>query len=63
VLIAMIAAVAHALAGDEPRAAAWAANVRARNATLGRSDFFRAFPIRPETMRSRVSGALERHGF
>jgi TolB-like protein len=63
VLIAMIATVAHALAGDEARAAAWAANVRARNATLGRGDFFRAFPIRPETMRSRVSSALQRQGF
>ncbi len=31
VLIAMIAAAAHALAGDSARAASWAANVRERN--------------------------------
>jgi TolB-like protein len=63
VLIAMIAAAAQALAGDEARAAAWAANVRERNSALTRADFFRSFPMKSEAMRARMSGALERLGF
>jgi TolB-like protein len=63
VLIAMIAAAAQTLSGDAARAAAWAANVRERSPSLGRADFFRAFPIRPAAVRDRVSGALGRHGF
>mgnify|MGYP001251350211 CR=1 FL=1 len=63
VLIALIAAVAHALAGDARRAQAWAANVRQRNAALTREDFLRAFPIRPEPMRSRVLQALVLLGY
>jgi tetratricopeptide (TPR) repeat protein len=63
VLIAMIATATHSLVGDEARAAHWAANVRDRNASLTRDDFFRAFPIKPEAVRGRVSQALERSGF
>jgi glyoxylate carboligase len=63
VLIAMIAAAAQAMAGDEARAAAWATVVRERNPALTRDDFFRSFPIKPEAMRARVSGALARLGF
>jgi NAD(P)-dependent dehydrogenase (short-subunit alcohol dehydrogenase family) len=63
VLIAMIACAAHALAGDTARAAAWAADVRTRNPSLRRVDFFRSFPMQPEAMRSRVDAALARHGF
>ena len=63
VLIAMIAAAANELAGDPVRAGHWAANVRERNARLTREDFFRAFPMKPEAMRARVSGALGRLGF
>ena len=63
VLIAMIAAASHALAGDMERAASWAANVRERNAMLTRDDFFRAFPMKAEVVRLRVSNALERCGF
>lgn len=62
VLIAMIAAAAHALAGDATRAAAWAANVRERNPTLTRADFFRAFPMSSPSLRRRVSQALRRSG-
>lgn len=58
VLIAMIAAAAHALDGDAVRAAAWAANARARNPALTRTEFFRAFPMRSATMKERVSAAL-----
>jgi TolB-like protein/DNA-binding winged helix-turn-helix (wHTH) protein len=63
VLIAMISAAAHALALEAPRAAYWAANVRARNSSLTRADFSRAFPMQSEAMRARVLGALERLGF
>jgi TolB-like protein len=63
VLIAMIASAAHAMNGDHERAAAWAANVRGRNAALSREDFFRAFPMRCEPMRSRAVEALARYGF
>ena len=62
VLIAMIAAAAHGLSGDDVRAAAWAADVRARNPVLTREDFFRAFPMRPEATRARVADALLRCG-
>jgi TolB-like protein len=63
VLIAMIAAAAHALAGDATRAASWASEVRARDAALTKDDFFRSFPMKPEAMRGRVSDALARMGF
>jgi TolB-like protein len=63
VLIAMIATVAHVLGSDPERAATWAANVRARNPALTRTDFFRAFPIRNQAMRARISGALASVGF
>ncbi len=63
VLIAMIAAAAHALGGDAARAAAWAADVRARNPALVRADFFRSFPMKTEAMRTRVDAALARFGF
>jgi TolB-like protein len=63
VLIAMIACAAHSLAGDPGRAAAWAADVKARNPALTREDFFRSFPIQPAAARSRIARALEHSGF
>ncbi len=63
VLIAMIAAAAHAIDGNRTRMAAWAANARERNPALGRADFFRAFPMAVTGMRERVSRALEDLGF
>jgi len=63
VLIAMIAAAAQLLKGDTERAAWWAANVHERNAMLGRDDFLRAFPMKSESMRSRVEQALRQLGF
>lgn len=63
VLIAMIAAAAHSLNGDPERALHWAANVRERDPTLTRADFFRAFPMKLATMRTRVSRALAGSGF
>jgi TolB-like protein len=63
VLIAMIAAVALALAGNWAGAERWAASVRSRNPLLRREDFFRSFPLQPEPLRSRVAKALARLGF
>jgi hypothetical protein len=63
VLIAMIASAAHDLAGDLAQAASWAANARERRPSLTREDFFRAFPFRPESVRTRISHALSRRGF
>jgi predicted deacylase len=54
----MIAAAAHALNGDAPRAAFWAANVRERNSSLTRDDFYRAFPMKEDAVRVRVLRAL-----
>jgi TolB-like protein len=63
VLIAMIAGVAHSLAGDAARAGSWAANVRSRNPALASEDFFRSFPMKADAMRGRVAGALAQLGF
>jgi hypothetical protein len=63
VLIAMIAAASHALAGHPDRAREWATNVRERNPVLTHDDFFRAFPMRPEGPRARVLESLVRLGF
>ncbi|MGB5336288.1 MAG: winged helix-turn-helix domain-containing protein [Woeseiaceae bacterium] len=63
VLIAMIAAAAQMLAGNKPLATAWADDVRQRSPLLTRDDFFRAFPMKSEAMRSRVAGALQSLGF
>ena len=63
VLIGMIAAAAHTLAGDAVRASFWADNVRQRNDALTREIFFRAFPMKPESMRARLNQALLHVGF
>jgi DNA-binding winged helix-turn-helix (wHTH) protein len=63
VLIAMIAAAAHALKGDAARALYWAANVRERSSALTRADFCRAFPMKSDSMRVRVLQALGQLGF
>lgn len=63
VLIAMIAAAAHKIDGNHGRAATWAANARERNPALGRSDFFRAFPMAALDMREQMSSALGTLGF
>jgi TolB-like protein/DNA-binding winged helix-turn-helix (wHTH) protein len=63
VLIAMIAAAAHAMTQDTARAAYWKSNVRERNSSLTRTDFSRAFPMQSEAMRVRVLQALAQLGF
>lgn len=63
VLIAMIALVAHALAGNELQARNWAANVRSRNPKLSHADFFQSFPMKSPDLKKQVSRALESFGF
>jgi tetratricopeptide (TPR) repeat protein len=63
VLIAMIAAGVHAVAGEEARAAWWAEEVRRRRPSLGRGDFFEAFPMRSPEMKKRFSDGLGALGF
>ncbi|MEQ9562524.1 MAG: hypothetical protein RLN69_08395, partial [Woeseiaceae bacterium] len=63
VLIAMIAAAAHLMAGNEQEAGKWARDVRERNPKLSRVEFFGAFPIRSKFMRAKASAALEKLGF
>jgi len=63
VLIAMVAAVAQWLAGNEDAARTWAANVRERNDALGEADFLAAFPLKSPSIRAQVSGALKSMGF
>jgi DNA-binding winged helix-turn-helix (wHTH) protein len=58
VLIAVIAAAAHALNGDRQRAVAWAANVRERNPSFTQTDFFRSFPFADAAVRHRIAEAL-----
>ncbi len=62
-LIAMIAAAAQSLAGNDEHARRWAAEVRNRNPRLTRKDFFSAFPMKAESMHRRMTAALESLGF
>jgi len=49
--------------GEDDEAIAWTNDVRARNALLTREDFFRAFPMKSDAMRTRISTALQTLGF
>jgi TolB-like protein len=62
-LIAMIAAAAQALAGNDEAARRWAAEVRGRNPALTHDDFFSAFPMKSASMRARFTTTLKRLGF
>ncbi len=63
VLIAMIAVVAHALAGHGLGASRWTDNVRSRNPALTHEDFFRSFPVKSEDVRGRATAAFKDQGF
>ena len=63
VLIAVIAAAAHTLAGDAARASYWVRNVRQRNDSFTREVFFRSFPMKSEAMRTKMDRALLELGF
>lgn len=62
-LIAMIAATAQALAGNDEQAGRWATEVRNRSPMLTRDDFFCAFPMTSTELRNRIAVALEGLGF
>lgn len=61
-LIEMIAAAAHALNGDAPRAAFWLASARRRSPGIDRGAFLQAFPFHDPAALRRVSEALGRLG-
>ena len=59
-LIEMIAAAAHALNGDQARAAFWLSSARRRSPGLDRRAFLQAFPFRDPS--GRIFSALDRLG-
>jgi hypothetical protein len=61
-LIELIAAVGHALAGDEARARRWAASAIAREPALNGSTFIAAFPFSNGAARERIGHAFQRIG-
>lgn len=63
VLIALIAVVAHALNGDESRAAFWAADVRGRRSDISQAHFFASFPFGDGPLRRRLAETLTKQGF
>ncbi|MDZ4056274.1 MAG: hypothetical protein U1D69_04790, partial [Polynucleobacter sp.] len=63
VLIAMIAAVAHALAGNSGQAERWVKNIQLRNTAMHSDDFFRAFPMQQPEVRNRIRQSLKSLGF
>lgn len=63
VFMAVLAAAAQSLAGNSPKASAWAANVRERGPFIRSEDFFRGYPVRAEPMRTKIEGALTELGF
>jgi TolB-like protein len=63
VFMAVIAAVAHSLAGHHELAREWAENAHRQKADLSSEDFFRAFPVKPAAMRARITKSLARLGF
>ena len=62
-LIAMIAAAACGLAGEEAQARRWATAARAKRQDATLADFMQAFPIRDDSARQAITGALRRQGF
>jgi hypothetical protein len=63
VFMALLAAAAQALAGNQAQARAWAADVRSRGPLIKSGDFFRGYPVKAEPMRSRIAAALQGLGF
>jgi TolB-like protein/tetratricopeptide (TPR) repeat protein len=63
VLIALIAVVAHELAGNHERALAWTRNALQRAPGINQAAFLRSFPLAREEDRRRVAAAFARVGF
>ncbi len=62
-LIAMIAALCHALADDAASAARWVRTARERRPDLSGEDFLRAFPFSDPVFRQRIATTLRRLGW
>jgi len=63
VLIPMIAAVAHGMNGNDARARECAAMAHARDPSLRKDAFFRAFPFRDANIRRQFDNLLTSYGF
>lgn len=63
VLIRVIAAVTHELAGHADQARSWATAVQASTPGFQAADFFRAFPFRDDAVRARFADAMTRLAF
>lgn len=63
VLIALIAALGHVLAGNSAAAEHWALNARQRRADISAAEFLRAFPFCEGDTRQLIAKALRRLGF
>jgi TolB-like protein/Flp pilus assembly protein TadD len=63
VLMALLAAASQVLAGNPTQAANWAKSVRERAPSLTSADFFRAYPVTAEPMRSKIATALTKIGY
>lgn len=59
-LVALIAATAKELNGEEAAARRWVQVARSRHAGITAADFLRAFPFRGEASRNRLAGSLKR---
>ena len=59
-LIELIAAIAHAMNGDDVRAGAWARSALNRRPDLKGADFLKAFPFQDPVTRQRISETLVR---
>jgi TolB-like protein/Tfp pilus assembly protein PilF len=62
ILISVIAVIANALAGNDERAAFWAASVKQRRPDISREHFFQSFPFGDAGMRRTVAAVLKQHG-
>ncbi|MDP3406690.1 winged helix-turn-helix domain-containing protein [Bosea sp. (in: a-proteobacteria)] len=62
-LIAMIAALANGVAGRHQQAGRWRLEARRRKPEASTSQFFAAFPIRDNAVRSLITLELQRQGF
>lgn len=62
-LIAMIAAAACSLSGEQKQAMRWSEVARAKRSDATLDDYRRAFPIRDDKARHAISAALHRLGF
>jgi TolB-like protein len=63
VMIRVIAAVTHELAGHSDQARSWATAVQASTPGFQAAQFFRAFPFRDDAVRARLADAMTRLAF